>query len=164
MSRFGETNYKAVSVFSPHPKPGTNPKDATSLVQWLCHQWDFSREWPGIRISPRNVSYSHTQTTILPFSFLPFFSDIRECGIYILIRFLFTCTWENNQSFSCLSFIQKVPPRELRVIPYRPVRTCPGEWPFLQRLKRYCNISYESSSPTDYGKSKGNPCPSMTWK
>lgn len=71
-----------------------------------------------------------------PFFFSSFFfSDIRECGIYILIRFLFTCTWENNQSFSCLPFIQKVPPREYRVIPYRPVKTCPGEWPFLPRSK-----------------------------
>lgn len=132
MFKFGETNYKAVSVFSPQTRDHSQGCHLTCSKAVLSVRL-FKGMARGHEKPKKCILQPHAQTAILPFSFLPFFfSDIREYRVYILILFLFTCTWENNQSFSCLSFIQKVPPREHRVIPYRPVRTCPGEWSFLQ--------------------------------
>lgn len=152
--KFGETNYKGVAVF-PHPQT----RDRIPGVPFhlfndcVILQWDCSRVWPG-NINPRELSYSHNSNShpVLFFPFV-FFFDIRE---YRLLD-------------SYKSFFSHVPGKILKAfLVCLSRRKChlvqvskspaPGEQPFLQRLKRYCNISCEPSSPYRLWKSKGNLC------
>lgn len=57
------------------PKPGTNPRDVTLLVQWLCYlSVGLFKGMARKYNKPKKfILQPHIQTAILPFSFLSFF-------------------------------------------------------------------------------------------
>jgi hypothetical protein len=111
--KFGETNYKGASVF-PHPQP----RDWSQRSHFMCSMAvsSYSGSFYGydqeIKVQESYLTATHPNSHPILF----FFWHKRIQNFTLSQEFLFTCTWENTQSFFCLSFPQKAPPKKRRVV------------------------------------------------